>query len=167
SSELVPFTIAYPADSRRQSLELDLLLSLLYPSSKVHVVWESVNDELIYFPDVFWVPDERGPSERTSTFAEHWSDVLLNESRKFECLFQTGVKGLLSNVVAIFEYNSSFTTHIDHGFDMCHDAFACPVEVLGLVGLSQQVSFLLRQSHRIVSVKWIMGRGLICNDIWN
>src|SRR5206468_11442005 len=51
--------------------------------------------ELVYLPDVFWVPDERRPPERTSTFTEHWSDVLLNESREFECFLQTGVIGLL------------------------------------------------------------------------
>src|SRR6266702_2368517 len=102
-----------------------------------------------------------------STLTEHRPDVLLNESREFECFLQTGVKGLLSNVVAIFEYNSSLATHIDHGFDMDHNALASPVEVLGRVRLSQLVSFFLRQSRRIVSVQRVMGRSLICNDIRN
>src|SRR5207245_7412971 len=150
-SELCSLAIAQPADPGGQSLELDVLLSLLYPSPKVHVVWKSIKDELVYLPDVFWVPDERRPPERTPTFTEHWSDVLLNESREFECFLQTGVKGLLSNVVAILEYNSSLATHIDHGFDIDHNHFASPVEVLGRVGFSQLVSFFLRQSRRIVS----------------
>src|SRR5439155_4327531 len=151
-SELCPLAISQPADPGGQSLELDVLLSLLNPSPKVHVVWKSVKDELVYLPDVFLVPNERRPPERTPTFTEHWSDVLLNESREFECFLQTGVIGLLSNVVAIFEDNSSLATHIDHSFDMGHDAFASLVEILGRVGLSQLVSLFLRQSRRIVSV---------------
>src|SRR5467141_3039574 len=112
-------------------------LSLLYPSPEVHVTGERVKDQLIHLLDVFGVSNERCPSEGASALTEHWSDVLLDESRKLERFFQPCVKRFLSDVVAIFEHNSPPATHIDHGIDMSHDAFAGHVEIFGGVRFSE------------------------------
>ena len=144
-----------------------MFLSFLYPSPKIHVIGECVKDQLIYLLDVFGVSNERCPSEGASALTEHWSDVLLDESRKLERFFQPGVKCFLSDVVAIFEDNSASATHIDHGLDMSHDAFAGHVEISCRIRSSELVSFLLRQSSWVVSAQWIVGRSLIRNNIRN
>src|SRR2546427_13057627 len=107
------------------------MLSLLYPSPEIPVTGECVKDQLVYLLDVFGVSNERCPSEGASALTEHWSDVLLDESRKLERFFQPGVKRFLSDVVAIFEDNCASATHIDHGFDMILDTSRGHVEIFG------------------------------------
>src|SRR6185503_10052102 len=79
NSKLGPFTIAEPANARRQTLEMDSLFGQFHPALESFVFWKEFEGELISPRDVGRLAAQRNPSKWPLPFTEQWPNIFRNE----------------------------------------------------------------------------------------
>ena len=100
---LVPLAIAEPADSRRQSLEADLVTSTTHPFVQPIIVWEEIHHSLVGCFDVGWIAGQRNPTKWTLPLTEQRPDIGRHETGELEGSFVAAQPGLVANRVAVVE----------------------------------------------------------------
>ena len=110
----VALAIPQPADARRETLEVDALLSHANPAPQVGVVGEQLQDRLIRHADILRVAAEGHPAERPLALAEQRPDVGGHEAGVAEGVAHAGVERPLAQVVAVVEDDGTAPLELDH-----------------------------------------------------
>src|SRR5579864_3826615 len=95
--------ITKPANSRRQSLELDSLLRQLNPAPQNPVLWKKLQHKVIGQVNIRRLARQGHPAERTASFAEQRANICRYESRKVIRILHATLKRKGPDVVAIVE----------------------------------------------------------------
>ncbi len=121
---LHPFSVAQPADARRQSLELNLLARHFNPAKQVLIVREEFGDGFVCAVYILRIAGESNPPERTFAKAEEGPNVSWDKAREVESIPHSMVERALAQVVAIIENLRTTTLEGKHGLDVashgCH-----------------------------------------------
>src|SRR5581483_6073569 len=105
-----------PANSRRQTLELNALSRQGEPTLEMRILWKQLQRQRIGAIDVFGIARKGHPTKRPFAFAEQWPNVLRDKSRNVERVLDPGVERDRSHIVAIVERNRAATLHLQHRF---------------------------------------------------
>src|SRR5579863_3354943 len=123
-AELRTLPVAEPADTRRKTLELDLVVGLRDPTHQGLVLGEFLADYIIGRVDVLCPPRKRDPAEGPPPLGEEGPDVFRHETWYLERVLNAGVLGHLPDVVAILKRNRSPVLESQKRSDMlrygCH-----------------------------------------------
>src|SRR5699024_7674491 len=95
-THLGPFAIFQPADARRQSLKMNLVLRFMNPSSQRLLFGESFENGLISRVNIFGVSGKCGPTKRAGPAAKQRSDEGRHKARKIKSFFHAAAIGYLS-----------------------------------------------------------------------
>ena len=110
--------VAQPADTRRQALELHVLLGGVQPAVQVFVLREGFLDGLVGDLDVLRITGEGNPAEGAEALAEQRADVGRDEAREFEGAVVAGLAGLVADGVAVVEHLGALVLELDHGLHL-------------------------------------------------
>src|SRR5689334_17027820 len=134
NAELRAFTVAKPADTRRQTLEMDPLLRQLHPAGEDLILREKLERELVGARDVVRITAQSNPAEGTFPFAEERPDVFRDETGNVEGVLAAGFPGLSANVVTVIEGDRAFLLQSEHGLDMLrHRGHRAPDILVGII----------------------------------
>src|SRR5260370_16702278 len=82
-AKLVALAVAQPANSRRQTLELDALLRQLDPASQMLLLREHLQHQSICPRNIGSLSGKRRPAERSFAFAKQLPDLFLHKTSEF------------------------------------------------------------------------------------
>jgi len=105
-TELRALSIAEPANSCGQTLELDSLAGEADPAAKNVIVREHFQNQIVGDGDVRGLTGKRDPAERPPAFAEERAYVGGHKSRETVGILYALLKGEGADVVAVVESNS-------------------------------------------------------------
>src|SRR5580765_1013537 len=97
--ELRTLTITQPADTRRQSLELDALARQFDPAAQNAIPRKHLQYQIVSDGNISGIAGERYPSERAAAFAEERTDVRRNKTGKIIGVFHALLKSKRPDVV--------------------------------------------------------------------
>src|SRR5690606_22554100 len=111
---LVALLVAQPADSRRKSLERDLLAGPAEPLLQAMVVGEQLEQFAIGGGDVRRISRERDPAERAASLAERVANERRHEAgvRPGRAVESADLR-LCAQVVAVVERDRAAALHLD------------------------------------------------------
>src|SRR5581483_12304589 len=75
-AELCAIALPEPANSRRQTLELNALSRQGEPTLEMRILWKQLQRQRIGAIDVFGIARKGHPTKRPFAFAEQWPNVL-------------------------------------------------------------------------------------------
>ncbi len=146
----VPLAVAEPADPRRQTLEVDLLLGHPDPPGQRLVIGEQVEDGGVGGGDVGRVTGQRGPAERPPALAEQRPDVGGHEAGEVERPGIAGQLRLAPDRVAVVEDLRAGVHEPDHRLDVHGHRLPGPLGEAGRVLGPQRGHVLERHAARQV-----------------
>ena len=115
--------------------------------------------------DVGRVAGERCPPERADAAAEERPDIGRDEARVCECVLDSCLERLPSQVVAIVENIAAVPDELEHGVDMDGDGLARQPQVLIGIALPEARRFLERKLARDVPDQGVVCGRLIRDEV--
>src|SRR2546425_6372706 len=106
-AHLRPLTVSQPADPGGQSLELDQPLRLVDPTAELLILREGFLHRAVCPVKVLRLTGKHCPAERPLPLAKQGTDVLGNEARDVEGVFQPVPESVPPDVIAVIEYDRS------------------------------------------------------------
>src|SRR4029453_18741252 len=161
---LVPLAVAQPADSSRQALEADLVLSATQPLLQPVIFREELHDGSIGDRNVAWVTGKRPPAQRALARPEQRPDIGWHEAWKLKSPLVSAEPGLVADRVAVVENLRTGILELHHGLDIPRHAGPRPIsELLGFL-LRILCPVLDADALRQVGQR-IVGAGLVSDDV--
>ena len=157
--------VAEPADARRQPLERHTSTGEIKPSLEKSVLRKQLPELGIDHRDVGRVAGQCGPPKRADAAAEKRPDIRRDEARICECVFDSCLARLPSQVVAIIENIAARPDEREHRLDVHRYRLAGKPQILVGTLLAEARCLLERQLAGDVSGKWIVSRRLVGDQV--
>ena len=160
----VALLVAEPANTGRQSFELDLLSGLLDPATKVFVVGEELEDGFVGLINVLGVSRQRRPAEGSFALCKEGANIGGNEAGEVKSPGISTKLCFCPNRVAVVEDDGTTVLEGDHGLDLLgHGSPGGLGEGLGV--LFPKTHPLLHRDALGKVAERIVGAGLVGDDI--
>ena len=117
-TELGSLAIAEPADSCRQTLELDAPAREIDPAAQDMVVRKHFQNQIVGDGDVRGLAGKSDPAEGAAAFAEQRTNVGRNEAGEIVGILDTTLEGESAYVVAVVESHCTHLLQAQHAFNM-------------------------------------------------
>src|SRR5439155_13187430 len=117
-AKLGPIGLSEPTDAGGKSLKFYFFLRERDPAAQMLIVGKQLQRQIVRALDVFRIPRERDPTERTLPSAKQRSDVLRNEAGDVEGVAKPGIERDSADVVPVIERNSAALLHLEHRGDV-------------------------------------------------
>src|SRR6185369_16159464 len=117
-AHLGTLAVTEPADTRRQSLEVNAIARQPQPEIQRAIVRKHLEGEIVGLANVSRIARQRNPAKRSFAFAEKRANVLGHETRYLKRILATRIKRLLANVVAVIESDRARTLQREHRLDV-------------------------------------------------
>ncbi|MMZ63288.1 hypothetical protein D1872_255340 [compost metagenome] len=124
-----------------------------------------LQNDLICLPNILRVTRQSHPAKWALSFTKQGPDIGWYEAWKSKSIRDTFVIGDLANIVAVIKGNGSLSLHFQHRRYVLSHALPSQLHIMSRIFRSQLQPLLQCVALRQVSVKRIMGRGLVCNDV--
>ena len=160
-SRFLTLTLSQPANPRRQSLKLNLLLSQSNPTLQTLVLGEQFQNLIVGHLDIMRIATQRHPSERTFALTKQRTNISRYKTRKIEGIFQPLFQSPTAQIVTIIKSNATHLLQFKHQLDVLHDGFVTQFSVFIRIILSQSICRFHVHFHRIIPNQRIMSTGLI------
>jgi len=113
-AQLVSLSETDPADTRRQTLEVNALTGRIQPLVEMWVIRNQLLHLGVSLVDILRVTRERCPTERPDTATEQWAHVSGNETREIERVLDTLIQSYLAYVVAVVKRRDALLLELQH-----------------------------------------------------